>query len=332
MIYKKHHVRLGLLGFGTVGQGIAEIFEMKKRKIEEKAGCTLEIAAVAVRNINKKRDISLPQEVFTTDAESIVNRDDIDVVIEVMGGIEPAKTLTMKALENGKPVITANKALLADHAQEIFAWAQKHDQPMGYEGSVAAGLPIIDIMRDGLAGNELQEVSGILNGTTNFILSQMQEEGQSYEEAFAHADSLGYLEADPSLDVDGWDAAHKLVILASIVYRRYFHLNDVDRTGISGITPERIAKAKAEGKVIKLIASARVEEGKVELRVRPEEFPKEHYLAQVSGGMNGIWVRGDCIGQSFFKGPGAGSLPTASAVMSDLISILRDPRMTGFGF
>lgn len=257
MFNSKTTINIALLGFGTVGQGVVDILHKNKAHLEEKCGKKLEIAGIAVRNLEKKRDIDLPKSLFTTESEKLATRDDVDVVFELMGGIEPAKTCVLHALQAGKPVVTANKALLAEYGEEIFTCARENNLPVGYEASVAAAVPVIRFLRDGLASSQINEIEGILNGTTNFILSQMQEKGQSYEEAFNLADSLGYLEADPSLDVDGWDAAHKLVILASIAFKKYARLADVMREGIAQVTPADIATAKSSGKVIKLVASAR---------------------------------------------------------------------------
>ncbi len=332
MLNNKKEIGIALFGFGTVGQGVAEIFQLKKEKIENICRKKLQITGVAVRNMGKKRTISLPQNIFTTDIATLIAQENVDIVFELMGGIKEAKRCVLQALQAGKPVITANKALLAEHGKEIFTCARENGLPLGFEASVAAGLPIINILRNDLASTQIIELQGIINGTTNFILSQMQEKEQSYDEAFALARSLGYLEADPKLDVDGWDAAHKLVILASIVFQKYFSVDDVDREGISGITAEKMRAARAAGQVIKLIASARAEKGEIKLAVCPQSLPENHRLATVDGGMSAVWLRGDLIGESFFIGPGAGALPTASAVVSDLIAMLRDPQIAGYGF
>ncbi|KAA3620110.1 MAG: homoserine dehydrogenase [Calditrichaeota bacterium] len=332
MSAEKSSIGIAVLGFGTVGQGVAEIFQIKKAELEKCCAKKLNIIGVALRDRHKPRAISMPENLITTNPLALVEQENVDIVLELMGGVATARQCILRALDLGKPVVTANKALLAECGEEIFTTAKKNGQPLGYEASVAAGLPIIKILRDGLASTEISEISGILNGTTNFILSQMQEKGQSYEEAFTTADELGYLEADPALDVDGWDAAHKLVILSSIAFKRYVSLNEIEREGIAKITPENLAQAKNEGKTIKLVASLRKEKGEFKLRVRPEALDKSHPLANVGGGLSGVVVRGDFIGEAFFLGPGAGALPTASAVVSDLIAILRDAERSGFGF
>ncbi|KAA3657368.1 MAG: homoserine dehydrogenase [Calditrichaeota bacterium] len=332
MFNSKTTINIALLGFGTVGQGIVDILQKEKEHLENKCGKKLAIAGIAVRNLEKKRDINLPKSLFTTDSEQLATREDVDVVFELMGGIDQARTCVLQALRAGKPVVTANKALLAEYAEEIFSCAREYKLPVGYEASVAAAVPVIRFLRDGLASSQISEIEGILNGTTNFILSQMQEKGQNYEEAFNLAESLGYLEADPSLDVDGWDAAHKLVILASIAFKKYVKLADVEREGIARVTADEIEAAKSAGKVIKLVASARKKSGKIQLQVRPQALSDTHVLARVGGGLSGVRVQADRVGDFFAQGPGAGALPTASAVLSDLIAMLRHAEMSGFGF
>ena len=332
MWMNKDKIGIGLLGFGTVGQGVAEIFQLKKAELEKICGKQLAINGIVVQSLGKKRRIQMPQNLFTTNACELIVRDDIDVIFELAGGVEEAREFVLQALHAGKPVVTANKALLAEHAKEIFAAAREKNLPLGFEASVAAGLPIIKIIRDCLASTQITEMKGIINGTTNFILSQMQEFGQSYDEAFSHAGELGYLEADPALDIDCWDAAHKLVILASIAFKKYFHLADIERQGIGGVTLDEDRLAREKNQVIKLVASATSENGAVRLIVRPEFLPQQHRLAGVEGGMSAVWLRGDLIGESFFVGPGAGALPTASAVVSDMIAMLHDPGEAGYGF
>ncbi|MBD1804303.1 homoserine dehydrogenase [Microcoleus sp. FACHB-SPT15] len=322
-------LKIGLLGLGTVGTGTAEILLNPTGRhplLQE-----IEIYKVGVRSLDKPRTISLPPNVLTTDLESIVTDEAVDIVVEVMGGLEPARSLILKAIAHGKHIITANKAVIARYGAEIFTAAQKAGIYVMLEAAVGGGIPVIQPLKQSLGVNRIRAITGIVNGTTNYILTRMQAEGSEFNDILADAQQLGYAEADPTADVDGLDAADKIAILASIAYGGRIKLPDVSCEGIRQVSAADIAYAQKLGFVIKLLAVAKREETALvadspdsemlQVRVHPTLVPQTHPLASVSGVYNAILVEGEPIGQVMFFGPGAGSGPTASAVVSDIVNI-----------
>ncbi|HWR61079.1 MAG TPA: homoserine dehydrogenase [Clostridia bacterium] len=316
--------RIALLGLGTVGTGAWKIIRDNGRIIEKKAGCSLEVVKILVKDLHKRRGVELPAGILTVDYGSIVDDPDIDIIVEVIGGVTPAKDYILRALKAGKQVVTANKAVLAQYGSEIFETAQRHNSSIRYEASVCGGIPIINILQESLASNEIEEVAGILNGTTNYILTKMTEEGQAYETALREAQELGYAEADPSSDVEGHDAAYKLAILAHLAFGTKLGIKDIRVKGIGGLTRKDIAEAKEAGFCIKLIARARKENDGYSLGVGPERLPLKHPLAGVSGVNNAVLVRGNAVKELMFYGQGAGEMPTGSAVVGDIIALARN--------
>lgn len=315
--------RLGLLGLGTVGSGLVEIVRKNAASIEKRSGVRLEIVRALVKSPGKARPLPLEQVVL--DAESIFNDPGIDIVVEVMGGIEPAKGYILRALEAGKSVVTANKAVLAAHGAEIFQKAKDTGKQLGFEASVCGGIPIIRALSSGMIANEVDELVGILNGTSNYILTRMYKDKLSFEEALRLAQVNGLAEADPTFDVEGIDAAHKLIVLTELTFQTKATLDDLEREGITQIEPVDIKVADEFGFVIKPVAVARRQGDALDLRVHPALVPFEHPLGPVSDEFNAVMVKGDATGEMIFHGKGAGSLPTASAVMSDIIEIARNP-------
>jgi homoserine dehydrogenase len=314
-------IRVGLLGCGNVGAALVPLVERQAAAIEARTGVRLEITRVAVRNLSRDRGITLGEGVLTRDAHSVVNDPDIDVVVEVIGGIEPARELITEALKAGKPVVTGNKELLANVGAELFATADAQGVDLLFEAAVAGGIPLIRPLRESLRGEPLTRVMGILNGTTNFILTKMTEEGAEYGSALAEAQELGYAERDPTADVEGFDAGAKAAIIASIAFGAKVVAGDVYHEGISGITAGDIAIARRLGYVVKLlgIAERDVATGDIAVRVHPAMVPVQHPLASVRESYNAIFVEGEAVGSLMFYGRGAGGLPTASAVLGDLI-------------
>ncbi len=323
-------LKVGLLGLGTVGTGVAQILSDAVGRSPLLQQLTLH--KVGVRNLDKPRSIDLPQECFTTDLDSIVSDPDIDVVVEVIGGLEPARTHILKAIANGKHIVTANKAVIARHGAEIFDAAQAAGVYVLIEAAVGGGIPIIQPLKNSLGGDRLNAITGIVNGTTNYILTRMAQEGADFEDVLADAQRLGYAEADPTADVDGFDAADKLSILASLAFGGRVKVDDVHCEGIRSISAVDIRYAKKLGFVIKLLAIAqRLEDDQLSLRVHPTLLPTEHPLARVDGVYNAIFVEGEPIGQVMFFGPGAGEGPTASAVVSDLLNVAAFSVSSGTG-
>lgn len=316
-------LRLGLLGLGTVGSGLVEIVQKSGASIEAKSGVKLEIVRALVKSPGKPRP--LPESQLTYNADDIFNDPQIDMVVEVIGGIEPAKTYILEALARGKSVVTANKAVLAQHGAEIFEKAKSTGRQLGFEASVCGGIPIIRALSSGMIANEVDELDGILNGTSNFILTRMYKDKLSYDEALKLAQERGLAEADPTFDVEGIDASHKLIVLTELVFQTKATLEDLEREGITQIEPVDIKVADEFGFVIKPVAVARRRDNGLDLRVHPALVPFEHPLGPVSDEFNAVMVKGDATGEMIFHGKGAGSLPTASAVMSDIIEIARNP-------
>jgi homoserine dehydrogenase len=321
-------LKVALLGCGVVGSEVARIMTTHAADLEARVGAPVELAGVAVRRAGRPRP-GVPEHLITTDSERLVTRDDIDVVVEVVGGIEPARSLILSAFENGKSVVSANKALLAVEGAALHAAAAKAGADLYYEAAVAGAIPLIRPLRESLAGDKVNRVLGIVNGTTNFILDKMDTTGAGYSEALEEATALGYAEADPTADVEGFDAAAKAAILAGIAFHTRVVAADVFREGITEVTAADIASAKAMGCVVKLLAiceRAKDENGEesVTARVHPAMIPLSHPLASVRGAYNAVFVEADAAGQLMFYGPGAGGAPTASAVLGDLVAVCRN--------
>ena len=313
-------VRIGLLGCGNVGGPLVQLIEEQGDAIEARTGLRLEVTRIAVRNVAKQRVVAIPDELLTHDAAEVVVDPAIDVVVEVIGGIEPARELILQALKAGKPVVTANKELLANVGAELFAAADAAGVDILFEASVAGGIPLIRPLRESLQGERITRVIGIVNGTTNYILTRMSEEGVSYQEALAEAQSLGYAERDPTADVEGYDAGAKAAIIASIAFGVRVVAGDVYHEGISKVTPADIAFAHRLGYEVKLLAVAeQFDDGAVAVRVHPAMVPMAHPLASVRDSFNAVFIEGAAVGQLMFFGRGAGGRPTASAVLGDLI-------------
>ena len=326
-------LRVALLGAGSVGAQVADMLRTHADELADRAGAALDLVGIAVRDVDAPRDVPLPRELLTTDADELIKG--ADIVIEVMGGIEPARTWILEALGSGADVVTANKALLATHGPEIFDAADQVGATVSYEAAVAAAIPIVRPLRDSLAGDRIRRIFGIINGSTNFILDKMDREQLTAEEASALATELGYLEADPTLDVEGYDAAQKAAILASLAFHTAVPLDAVHREGITGIDAAAIDDARRAGRVIKLIAVCeRVsDDGRdaISVRVYPALLPREHPLASVHGGNNAVFVQAESAGDLMFYGAGAGGLQTASAVLGDVVSAARRHLAGGIG-
>jgi homoserine dehydrogenase len=317
-------IGIGLLGIGTVGGGVLKIHRQNRAGLEAKAGCRLRIAAVADRDVTSPRaGLTLADWPLTTDVDRVLTDPAVAVVIELIGGLEPARTFILRAIAAGKHVVTANKALVATHGRELFEAARRRGVLLGFEAAVAGGVPIIRALRDGLAANRIVSLYGIVNGTSNYILTKMTEEGQEFREALREAQAAGYAEADPTLDIEGIDSAHKLQILASLAFRTPVDLKEIHTEGISAISAEEIANARELGYRIKLLAIAKAADGGLEARVHPTMIPAASPLSTVSGVFNAIFVEGDAVGDQMFYGKGAGQMPTASAVWSDAIEFAR---------
>lgn len=325
--------RLGLLGLGTVGSGVYKILTQNAEELAQRAGAPIKITRIAVRDKGKKRLVEVPEAILTTDPWEIVNDPQIDIVVEVMGGIEKTKELLLGALKNGKSVVTANKDLIAEHGQELFAMAKEKSRDLLFEASVGGGIPIIRPLKQCLAGNRITQVMGIINGTTNFMLTRMSQTGATFAAALKEAQDLGYAEADPSADIKGYDAGRKMAIIASLAFNSRVTFSDVDVEGIEQITDRDIAYAKDMGYTIKLLGVAEEQNpGEIGVRVFPALVPFEHPLASVHGAYNAIFVRGDAIGEAMFLGLGAGQMPTASAVTGDIVEAVRNLLSGASGF
>lgn len=316
-------VNIGLLGFGVVGSGTAAILTNNRYDINTRTNTDLSIKKALVRNLLKERPFSENIQ-FTDNPDEVIKDPEIDIVVEVMGGIEPARSLILAALQNGKNVVTANKDLLAEHGVELLAAAEENGRDLYFEASVAGGIPIIATLSQSLTANRISSLIGIINGTTNYILTAMTEQGRDFADVLQEAQELGYAEADPTADVEGLDAARKLAILSTLAFNTQITFDDVFVEGISKISPADIQYADELGCVIKLLAIAKNQEDGIEARVHPALLPKNHPLATVSGVFNAIYVTGDAVGETMFYGKGAGSLPTGSAVVSDIIQVVRN--------
>lgn len=315
-------VKVGILGLGTVGGGVTRVLARNAEEISRRAGRDILITHAAARNLDSTTANTTGIK-LTGEALEVVDDPEVSIIVELMGGYEPARSLVLRALANGKHVVTANKALIAKHGNEIFTAARDAGMMVGFEAAVAGGIPIIKSIREGLAGNRLEWVVGIINGTTNFILSEMRGKGRNFPDVLTEAQKLGYAEADPTLDIEGIDAAHKLTILASITFGIPLQFDQVYIEGISQITRDDVANATKLGYRIKHLGIARRDEHGVQLRVHPTLIPQRQLLAHVNGVMNAVLVKGDAVGQNLFYGAGAGAEPTASAVVADIIDVAR---------
>lgn len=319
----KKIIRVALLGAGTVGSGFYTLAEKMKEEILQRVSCELNIKYVLVRDASKERK-GFDREKFVEDINSIVNDPEVDIVVELMGGTTIARDYIKLALESGKHVVTANKDLLAEHGKEIFDLAKKNGRDLQFEAAVAGAIPIIRPIMQNMAGDNITEVMGIVNGTTNYILTRMTQAGMSYKEALKEAQDLGYAESDPTSDVEGYDAARKIAIISQLIYHSNVTFNDVYKEGISRISFEDIRYAKDLGYVIKLIGLTRMTEGKIEARVHPMLLEANHPLAKVDNSFNGVFLSGEAMDDAMFMGRGAGSLPTASAVLGDVMDVMRN--------
>jgi homoserine dehydrogenase len=321
-------IRVALLGCGTVGSQVVRLLDEQADDLTARIGAPIELAGIAVRRPDRHRTV--PRELLTADAAGLV-ASDVDVVVEVIGGIEPVRTHLLTALRAGKSVVSANKALLAENGGELFTAADESGADLYFEAAVAGAIPLVRPLRESLAGDRITRVMGIVNGTTNFILSAMDETGANYGETLEEASRLGYAEADPTADVDGYDAASKAAILASIAFHTRVTAGDVYREGISAVTAADIAAARTLGRTIKLLAICERVDGTVTVRVHPAMIPRSHPLASVGGAFNAVFVEAESAGQLMFYGQGAGGAPTASAVLGDLVTVARNRVAGGRG-
>jgi len=316
-------VKIGILGLGTVGCGTISVLARNGQEIARRAGREISIIQASARDLKKKRPCATDGIKLVQDPHEVVCNPEIEVVVELIGGYEPARTLVLEAIANGKHVVTANKALIAVHGNEIFAQAQKKGVMVAFEAAVAGGIPIIKSVREGLAGNRIEWIAGIINGTSNFILTEMRDKGADFADALKEAQRLGYAEADPTFDVEGIDTAHKLTILAAIAFGIPLKFKQAYTEGITRITRMDVQYAEKLGYRLKLLGIARRANGGVELRVHPTLIPERRLIANVDGAMNAVLVKGDAVGPTMFYGAGAGAEPTASAVVADLVDVVR---------
>jgi len=319
-------VNVGIIGFGTVGAGTVEALLNNRETISSRVGSEIAVKRIADLDLAADRGIKLPPGILIRDADVIINDPDIHIVVELIGGLKKAKELILAALKNGKHVVTANKALLAEYGSEIYRTAEENGVNIAFEASVGGAIPVIRSIREGLSANNIKTIMGIVNGTSNYILTRMTQDGLPYAEAVAGAVKLGYAEDPPTLDVDGTDASHKLAILISVAFGAPVPFKSIYREGIDQLTPDDINFARDFGYNLKLLAIARIKEGKIEARVHPAMVPRNHIMANVNEAYNAIYVEGDFAGPSLYYGLGAGRRPTGSAVVSDIVSIARQIR------
>ncbi len=317
-------LRVALLGCGTVGSEVVRLLHSSGDDLAARIGAPLELVGIAVRRLGRARDLGVPDELFTTDAAGLVARDDVDLVVEVIGGLEPARSLILAALRSGKSVVTANKALLAEDGATLHAAAAASDADLYYEASVAGAIPLLRPLRESLAGDQITRVTGIVNGTTNFVLTRMDETGAGFADALDEATALGYAEADPTADVEGFDAAAKAAILAGLAFHTRVVAADVHREGITEVTAADVASAQEMGCVVKLLAIAEKDGDSITVRVHPAMIPRSHPLGSVREAYNAVFVEAASAGRLMFYGPGAGGSPTASAVLGDLVAVARN--------
>lgn len=317
-------VKVGLIGFGTVGSGVVKILQKNSKLIEKRMGAKIVLKRIVDIDVKTDRGVKLRPGILSTKADDVIKDPEIDIVMELIGGIEPAKTFILKAIQNGKHIITANKALLALHGDEIFRAAHRSGVDVNFEASVGGGIPLIRSIKEGLVANRIHSIFGILNGTSNYILSKMTDEGRSFKEVLREAQEKGYAEADPTYDIEGIDAAHKLAILIRLAFGTSIQFKEIFIGGISEITPLDIQFGREFGYRIKLLAITKTDQGKIEARVHPTLIPEGHLLSTVEGVFNAIYIKGDAIGPTLFYGQGAGQMPTGSAVVSDLVELGRN--------
>ncbi|CAH0344653.1 homoserine dehydrogenase [Bacillus sp. CECT 9360] len=320
-------ISIGLLGLGTVGSGVVKIVESHQDKLMHQIGCPVVIKKILVKSLSKERQVAVDSSLLTTNPDDVINDPDIDVVIEVMGGIEETRGLLLNLLRNKKHVVTANKDLMALHGPELLSEATANQCDLFYEASVAGGIPILRGLVDGLASDRITKMMGIVNGTTNFILTKMSNNGSAYEDVLKEAQELGYAEADPTSDVSGMDAARKMSILATLGFSMNIDLDDVKVQGITEISKDDLDYSQKLGYTMKLIGIASRCDEKVEVSVQPTLLPEDHPLASVKDEYNAVYVYGEAVGETMFYGPGAGSLPTATAIVSDLVGVLKNLRL-----
>jgi homoserine dehydrogenase len=326
MMLMKKTVNIGLIGFGTIGSGVVETFNRNLPLIEDKVGAKVVLRKIVDLDIVTDRGVQVDPQLLSTNVDDILEDPEMDIVIELIGGYQPALNFILKAMKNGKHVVTANKALLAKHWEEIMETARENQVRVCFEASVGGGIPLLEPLNDSLAANQIQSIYGIINGTANYILTKMSEEGRDFEEVLKEAQKLGYAEQDPTFDVEGVDTAQKLIILTILGFGIFIEQEKLHVEGISMITPQDIQFASRElGCVIKLLAISQLVDGSLEVRVHPTLLPEDHLLAAVKGVFNGIYIVGDVVGPVMMYGPGAGMLPTASAVVSDCMDIIGAP-------
>ncbi|MFQ3573202.1 MAG: homoserine dehydrogenase [Thermodesulfovibrionales bacterium] len=320
---KKDSVNVGIIGFGTVGSGTARILLNSRQLIRQKTGIDINLKRISDLDIKRDRGFKVPDGILTTNAKDILHDDDIDIVVELIGGIHPAKDFMLEAISQKKHVVTANKALLATEGRDIFRAADKEGVDVGFEASVAGGIPIIKVLKEGLVANNINAIYGIINGTCNFILTKMTNEGAEFSDTLKEAQRLGYAEADPTFDIEGIDTTHKLAILGSLAFGIPLSYNRIYREGITHITAQDISFANELGYKIKLLAIAKITEGKVEMRVHPTMVPNHYLISKIDGVFNAVYVEGDSVGATLYYGRGAGDMPTGSAVVADIVDIAK---------
>ncbi|MEI7025256.1 homoserine dehydrogenase [Paenibacillus sp. y28] len=320
-------IKVGLFGLGTVGTGVVRIVEAHQEDLQKQVGSPIEIAKILVSDKHKARRFTVDADKLTEDPAEIINDPEIDVIVEVMGGIDLAKKTILSALEKGKHVVTANKDLMALHGSELLAVAAKHNCDVLYEASVAGGIPIIRTLIEGFTSDRITKIMGIVNGTTNYILTKMSQEGAAYEDVLKEAQELGYAEADPTSDVEGLDAARKMAILSTLGFRADVALEDVTVKGISGVSKEDILYAKRLGYEMKLLGIAERQDDLISVSVQPTMVKTSHPLSTVNGVFNAVYVYGEAVGETMFYGPGAGELPTATSVVADLVAVVRNLKL-----
>jgi len=320
-------VKVGLLGLGTVGTGVVRIVEGHHDDLQSQAGAAISIARISVKDRSKSRSVAVDPAIVTEDPWEVVRDPEIDVVIEVMGGVAHTKELILAALEAGKHVVTANKDLMALHGPELLAKARAKGCDILYEASVAGGIPIIRTLIEGFSSDRITKIMGIVNGTTNYILTKMSQEGAAYEDVLREAQALGYAEADPTSDVEGLDAARKMTILATLGFRANIALEDVDVQGISSVTQEDIGYAKQLGYAVKLLGIAESQDDCISVSVQPTMVKQDHPIASVGGVFNAVYVYGEAVGETMFYGPGAGEMPTATSIVADLVAVVKNARL-----
>lgn len=317
----KNKVNIGLIGWGTVGSGVVRILKERKKHLSRRVGAQLRLKSIVDLDINKARSVKVNRKILSREAKNILSDSEIDIVVQLIGGEHPAKDYMTNAFKKGKSVVTANKALLAKHGKEIFKLARENNAEVGYEASVCGGIPLIRSIKEGLLANKIEELRGIINGTSNYILTRMEEENYTFNEALQEAKKRGYAEADAGLDISGLDSAHKLAVLASLTFGTSVALSDIYVEGIDLITLQDIRYARELGYAVKLLAIAKEKQGRIEARVHPVLISADYILASVKHNFNAVCLKGDKVGELIFYGAGAGQLPTASSVVSDICDI-----------